>query len=138
MRDIAIIYADLKFQTKVPINDIVSEFFKHHLRDYDDNFKSMAVTAKVTNFIPLAQLRHFDVTLNSLNKGENSVINNAGMSFAAYDKKKHLRFYIHNLEANKVGSEVDNETHITFCLIKGNMVDREQSVDISHMNFNDF
>ena len=68
----------------------------------------MAGSAKLANFVPLAQLRHFDVTLNSLNKGENSVIINVGMSFAAYDKKKHLRFYVHNLEANKVGSEVDN------------------------------
>lgn len=98
----------------------------------------MALASKLANFVPLIQLRHFDVTLNSMNKGENSVINNAGMSFAAYDKKKHLRFYVHDLEANKGGPEADNETHITFCLMKGNMVDREQSVDISHMNFNNF
>jgi hypothetical protein len=98
----------------------------------------MAAAAKIANFIPLAQLKHYDVTLNTKNKGENSVISNAGTSFADYDKKKQLRFYIHNLEANKSVSEVDKETNIHFCLMKGNMADREQSVDISHMNFDVF
>jgi hypothetical protein len=42
------------------------------------------------------------------------------------------------LQSNKGGPEGDNEKNIVFCLMKSNMVDREQSVDISEMRFDEF
>ena len=105
-RDIAIFYRELKLQTRVDMNSIVSEFFKHKLKNFNPDFNNLATEAKLTSFIPLSDLQYYDITLNSTIKGQNSVMNNAGISFGTYDKKKNLRFYVHDMQSNKGCSEL--------------------------------
>ena len=68
-RDITIFYRELKLQTRVDMNSIVSEFFKHKLKNFNQDFNNLASEAKVTSFIPLSDLQHYDVTLNSTIRG---------------------------------------------------------------------
>jgi hypothetical protein len=79
------------------------------------------------------------VTLNSstLDKG-NSVLNNAGTNFGCYDKKKHLRFYVHDLKVSTGASEEGNSNTITFCLIRSNVPEKEHSLNINGMNYLEF
>jgi hypothetical protein len=43
LRDISINYHNIVLETKVAMLAIVSEFFKHRLKDYSDEFKRRAV-----------------------------------------------------------------------------------------------
>ncbi len=84
-------------------------------------------------------MKHYDVTLNS---NTQSVLNNAGPSFGSYDKKKSLRFYIQDksLQGNFSEQQGDSTT-ICFCLIKGNLVESEKSIDIKvirELKFSEF
>lgn len=121
--------------------DIVSEFFKHKLKNYNEYFKTKAKEHNLTSFINLADLKHYDVTLNSINTNQ-SVMNNAGPNFSSYDKKKHLRFYIHDKSSNENYSEEQKDTNaIIFCLIKGNVTEGEKGVDIKSirdLKYNEF
>jgi hypothetical protein len=104
------------------------------LKRYDENFKVMALDAKIPSFVPLSELKNYNVTLNTMNYREYSVLN-SGISFGTYDKKKLLRFYVHDMQAINSTEEVDNQKNIVFCLLRGNLMEREQSLDISNMRF---
>lgn len=95
MRDITLYYCDLRLDIKVPMNKILSEFFKRELKNYSQDFDRLAMERKVQGYVSLDKLRHYDVTLNTSIRGDNSILK-SGLDFGRYQRDKKLRFYIHD------------------------------------------
>lgn len=78
---------------------ILSEFFKHELKNYSEDFDRLAMERKIQGYVSLDKLKNYDVTLNTSVRGDNSILN-CGADFGRYQRNKKLRFYIHYEQYN--------------------------------------